>query len=311
MIRTSAIMKIGLLLTIVFAVTLLYNPQFVSAQGKPIFLYAAYNNLTSAATYPDYFATVRQLGTMLQDKIGRTVVVIVPAGDYVSSNEQVIDALANGRADIASLQTFAYMIAHESTNVGIVANPTVNGEPGYPAEFLTHNQTGIYELKDLDGVNLCWVGRPSMSGYIIPSLMLKAGGFTAGPGSRFVGSQNQVVSLIYSRQCTAGAVYVDARVVLQTQHPDVFAVERVVAISPSIPNPYGFSVADSVSPELRQSIATALVEIAKDPQGATLFQALGIQGLVQVDHSIFTGLEDLIVNAGMTPQEVWDTYIRQ
>ncbi len=71
------------------------------------------------------------------------------------------------------------------------------------------------------------------------------------------------------------------------------------------------SVADSVSPELRQSIATALVEISKDPQGAALFQALGIQGLVRVDHSIFTGLEDLIVDAGMTPQEVWDTYIRQ
>jgi len=307
MIRKSFITMTGLLLATVLTITPLRNAPHVSAKGQPVFLYVAYNNETGAS-YSDYFAAVRQLGEMLEERIGRKVVVEVPQGDPIRSNEQVIEALQKGKVDIAGLQLFAYLVAHESATVEIVANSTYNGVPTYFSQFLTHDQTGFDELSDLDSINLCWVDPLSVSGYIVPSLMLKAGGFTEAPESRYVGSHVAVVRLIYQRECEAGAAYVDAREPLLAELPDVYDIVQVVEVSPPIPHPYSFSVAESVSPDLRVSIATALVEISQDEDGAMLLQILGAQNLNQVDHSIFAGLESLIADAGMAPQDVWDTY---
>jgi phosphate/phosphite/phosphonate ABC transporter binding protein len=302
----SVITMTELLLATVLIITPLRNAPHVSAKGQPVFLYAVYNE--TGASYSDYFAAARQLGEMLGERIDRKVVVKVPQGDPILSNEKVINALQQGKVDIAGLQLFAYLVAHESANVEIVANSTYNGAPTYFSQFLAHDQTGFDELSDLDSINLCWVDPTSVSGYIVPSLMLKAGGVTEGLGSRYVGNHVAVVRLIYQRECEAGAGYVDAREPLLAELLDVYDIVQVVEVSPPIPHPYSFSVAENVSPDLRASIATALAEISLDEDGATLLQILGAQNLHQVDHSIFAGLESLIADAGMTPQDVWDTY---
>jgi phosphonate transport system substrate-binding protein len=306
MIRKLFITVIGLLLATVPTITSLHNAPHVSAKGQPVFLYLAYNE--TGASYSDYFAAARQLGEMLEERIGRKVVVKVPHGDPIRSNEQVVESFQKGKADIAGLQLFAYLVAHESANTEIVANSTYNGEPTYFAQFLAHDQTGFDELSDLDSINLCWVDPLSVSGYIVPSLMLKAEGVTEGSESWYVGNHVEVVRLIYQRDCEAGAAYVDAREPLLAELPDVYNIVQVIEVSPPIPNLYGFSVAESVSPDLRVSIGAALTEISLDEDGALLLQILGAQNLNQVDHSIFAGLESLIADTGMTPQDVWETY---
>jgi ABC-type phosphate/phosphonate transport system substrate-binding protein len=115
--------------------------------------------------------------------------------------------------------------------------------------------------------------------------------------------------MIYERSCDAGASYVDARDPLAWQFPDIYEVVPVIAVSPPIPNSHNFSVAEDISPELKLAIMTALLEISEDQEGVLLLQQLGFENIVQADHSIFAGLEALIFNAGLTPQEVWDTYI--
>jgi phosphonate transport system substrate-binding protein len=306
MIRKTTKTKIRLLLAIVFIFSTLLTIQSAAAVEKPLFLYLAYSD--TGLSYPEFFSSAQQLGQMLEEKIGRKVVAIVPHGDPKWSNDHVIRALRQGRADISGLARFAYLVAHDTANAELVVNSTLFGQVAYHAQIMTHNQTGYSDLSALNGVDICWGESISVSSYIVPSIMLKAAGVTPGTGSQFVGIHSTVVEMIYTRNCDAGASYADARNSLVGQYPDVFEVVQVIGVSPLIPNYSGFSVAEGTPMGLKSAITTALLEIAQDETGVVLLGKLGYQDIVQADHSIFVGLEELISNAGMTPQEVWDTY---
>jgi len=307
MIRKSSIINIGLLLAILFTITPLYTFQYVSAKGKPIFLYIAYHQELEVS-YSDYYRTALELGQLLGEKIEREVVVKVPPGNTIGSNERVIKAHRKGKADVSGMQLFAYLVAYETAKVEIAVNSTYGGGSTFYSQFLTHDQTGFDKLDDLADQNFCWGEPLSVSGYIVPSLMLEAEGLTAGPDSQHYDSHVEVVQGLYYRSCVAGATYVDARGRLPAgEYPDVYEVVQVVEVSPPIPHT-GFSIAKNVPKKLRIAIATALVEISQDEDGAMLLQTLGYQDLSLVDHSLFNEIETLMANAGMTAQEVWDAY---
>ncbi|MBI5840695.1 MAG: phosphate/phosphite/phosphonate ABC transporter substrate-binding protein [Chloroflexi bacterium] len=308
MYRKSVFKSIALLL---LAVLILATPQPVQSAGKgkaPISLYIAYNS--NNIPYAEYFAAARQLGQMIEEKMGRNVVVKVPHGDWVTSHDKVIKAIQRDKADMAWLMWSAYMVTHDTANAQIAINPVYTGQTYYQAQILTHDQAGILDLADIEGRSICWVDPLSVSGYVIPSLMLMAANVTPEADPQFIGSHQGVVRVLYERQCDAGATFVDAREGLLEEFPDIYTVVPVVADSPPIPH-NGFAFAEDFPADQKDVIVQALVEISETEEGLELLKVItgpAIDRLTPVDHSIYSGMDTLFMEAGLTAEQVWETY---
>ena len=118
---------------------------------------------------------------------------------------------------MTSLATAAYILAADQKSgpgrpgLGAQRQRLLQGRRSSPGP-----DTGIKTLADLKGKTFARVDPLSTSGWIIPSLMLKAAGINAGTDMKIVdaGSHPAVVTAVYTGQADAGACFVDARTLI-------------------------------------------------------------------------------------------------
>lgn len=200
-----------------------------------------------------------------------TGIVIEPfvATEYAG----VIEALSADppKAHIASLATFAYLVAAER---GVAEAELVSvrfGSPTYNGQIFVRADSGIETLADLAGKTFCRPDPLSTSGWIIPSIELQAAGVNPETDLAEIvdaGSHDAAVAGVYNGDCDAGSSYVDARSNLEEDYADVMEVLKVINVSVDIPND-GVQYHPSVSQELREQINGALIAMPATEAGAT------------------------------------------
>ncbi len=203
---------------------------------------------------------------MIFDKTGLVVEALV-ATEYAG----VIEAMQSDppSAQMASLATFAYVVAADR---GVAEAELVSvrfGRPFYDGQIIANVDSDIDSIADLAGKSFARPDPLSTSGWIIPSLTMRAQGLD--PDSDLTqivdaGGHTGVVSAVYNGDVDAGATFVDARGNIEEDFPDVFERVEVIEVSAPIPND-GVQFHPSVSDELREQIIAALLEIAADPAG--------------------------------------------
>ena len=177
----------------------------------------------------------------------------------------------------------------------------------YPSQLLAHAGSGIPDFYAMAGRSLCWVDPQSNSGYIVPSLMLIAAGLDPGENAFFSFGHDAVVDNIYQQHCEAGAAFLDARDLLADQYPDVFDVVLQIGISAQIPNT-GFVAAGSFDTGQLDGIKNALLAIAGTPEGAAWLNILFSADLRPIDHTAYQGMEALLEDASLTPEQAWGRF---
>ena len=182
----------------------------------------------------------------------------------------VIEALRSDppAAHMASLATFAYVMA---ADMGVAEAALVSvryGNPFYNGQIIARADSGIKKLTDLKGKTFARPDPLSTSGWIIPMITLKAAGVDPERDMKVVdaGSHDAVVAAVYNGEVAGGACYVDARTRIEKDHPDVMEKVAVIEVSINIPND-GVQFHPSVSEDLRGKIVTALLEIAATEEG--------------------------------------------
>jgi len=144
----------------------------------------------------------------------------------------VIEALRSSppTAQMSSLATFAYVMAADMGVSKAVLVSVRNKSAFYNGQFITRAGSGIKKLADLKGKTFARVDALSTSGWIIPMITMKAAGIDPEKDIKVVdaGSHPGVVSAVYSGDVDAGACFVDARTLIQKDHPDV--MEKVVVL---------------------------------------------------------------------------------
>lgn len=231
-----------------------------------------------------------------------TGIVIEPfvATEYAG----VIEALSADppKAHIASLATFAYLVAAERNAAEAELVSVRFGSPTYTGQIFVRADSGIESLADLAGKTFCRPDPLSTSGWIIPSIELQAAGINPDTDLAEVvdsGSHNAAIAGVYNGDCDAGSSYVDARSNLEGDYPDVMEVIKVIHISVEIPND-GVQYHPSVPRELRDQINTALMEMSETEEGA---EALDIayewSELILRDDSFYDPFRQVLDAAGV------------
>lgn len=208
------------------------------------------------------------LKTWILQQTGLHVTMQVPTS-YIA----VVEAFGSKRVDLAILNTFGYILAHDKYGAEALLIG-VNGERSeYWGQIITKDPR-IKSLQDLNGKKFAYVDPASTSGYVLPAKLIKDAKIKLGE-TVFAGKHDSVVTMVYQGRVDAGATYhtpaengepQDARRLVLAQYPDVFEKVRILQLTSPIPSdPVVFR--KDLAPEIRAKLISALKSFGSTPEG--------------------------------------------
>ena len=216
----------------------------------------------------------------------------------------VIEAMCSDppKAHIASLATFSYVLAAEKGCAEAALVSVRYGSAVYNGQIFVRADSGIETLADLEGKTFCRPDPLSTSGWIIPSITLKAAGVDPDTGLAEIvdaGSHDAAIAGVYNGDCDAGSSYVDARSNLEEDYPDVMDVIKIIEISADIPND-GVQFVTGFDPEMKETIVQALLALVETEEGRDLLSvAYSWNELIEKDDSFYDPFRQVLDAAGV------------
>lgn len=250
------------------------------------------------------------ISDMLHEATGYYFDTIV-ATDYPS----VIEGMCSDPPEVqmASLATFAYIVAADRGCADVALLSARNGSPTYNGQFITHVDTGLTSLEDVaatEGLTWCRSEPTSTSSWVIPTIMLGGVG-VEDPNTHFAdivdtGGHDSTVAGVYNGTCDIGATWIDARTTQEETYPDVMDVVVVIGIEPDIPND-GVQFIPDFPADLRAEIVAALDAMDETEEGV---EALGIaynwSELIPAEDTVYDPFRQILNAAGIDPLTFMD-----
>jgi phosphonate transport system substrate-binding protein len=221
----------------------------------------------------------------------------------------VIEAMCSDPPEthMASLATFAYVLAADKGCAEAELVSVRFGSPTYNGQFIVRADSGLNSVADLTGKTFCRADPLSTSSWIIPMLTMRAEGINTDTDLAEVvdaGSHDAVAAGVYDGTCDAGATYVDARTRIEEDYPDVMEQVVVLAVTEDIPND-GVQYVPSFPRELRDKINDALLKIAETEEGQeALTTAYQWDALEKHDDTFYDPFRQVLQAAGMSVEDL-------
>lgn len=247
-------------------------------------------------------AGFEDVAAILYDETGLVIEPFV-ATEYAG----VIEALSADppKAHMASLATFAYLVASARDVADVALVSERYGSPSYNGQIITRADSGINDIEDLAGKTFCRPDPLSTSGWIIPMVTMQAAGINTDTDLAEVvdaGSHDAVAAGVYDGTCDAGSTYIDVRSSMEEDYPDIMEVTKVINVSVDIPND-GVQFSPAVPAEIREPIVNALLTINETEEGlAAIDAAYEWTKLVAKDDSFYDPFRQVLDAAGIDPE---------
>lgn len=226
--------------------------------------------------------SANELGKLLEERTGYHFESRVS-----TSYSLVVEALGAEQCDIAFLNTFGYVLAHDKYGAEPMLVVIRNGRLSYRGQIIaTANYEGgdLDTLNDLRGKRFAFVNPNSTSGYLYPAGLLKVHGID--PDRDFeqavnAGSHFNVVMAVYQGQVDAGATFTDARDLVLKDYPNVKEKVKVLTYTDKIPNDT-VTVRKGLPLPMKDKLKNALMDLSRYEKGRRLMmQAYEITGFIE------------------------------
>jgi phosphonate transport system substrate-binding protein len=246
------------------------------------------------------------LETYLKKDLGLEVSVELPV-NYVA----VVEAFGSKRADVAIINTFGYILAHEKYNVEAHLKLMNRGRDEYYGQIMARVD-GPKTIKELEGKKFAFVDPASTSGYLLPMRLFKQEKIKI-KEHLFAGRHDSVVTAVYQKQVDAGAAFYtppdedgtpkDARMLIKAQYPDVFDKVKILKLTGPIPNdPVAFR--KDLPEELKKKITDSLVRYIKTEEGKkTMYNLYHITDFKVANDQDYDKVRGYLKDLGQTAQD--------
>jgi len=247
-------------------------------------------------------AAAQGVADLLQAETGLFFETFV-ATDYTAAIEA--ECSDPPRAQMGSLATFALITAADRGCAEPALIASRRGSLTYTGQIVARADSGIESLADITGHTFCATEPTSTSGWIIPSVMLRAAGVDVDNLEvTYAGGHDAAILGVYNGECDAGASFVDARTLIEGDYADVMDVVNVIEVSIDIPND-GVQFVNSFDPEMKQQIVDALLKIAGTEAGAeALNAAYQWDGLEAHGNEFYDPFRQLLDAAGVSAEDL-------
>jgi phosphonate transport system substrate-binding protein len=187
---------------IAIAATVTVSPQPVRADDCPTggtvrFGVEPYD--TAARLVPIY----EKIGKLISDKVGCKVEVFVATGYNAE-----IEAMRNGKLELAEFGPLGYVLAHQVAKAeAVAAFGAADGKPvTYWASVITYPSSGIKTVADIRGHSFAFSDAASTSGHLFPAYGLRKAGLDPDQDVKaiYAGSHTASFEAIYNHKVDAG-----------------------------------------------------------------------------------------------------------
>lgn len=229
----------------------------------------------------------------------------------------VVEAFGTKRADVASMNTFGYILAHQKYGAQAKLTLIRHGESTYRSQFIVKADSPYKKLEDLAGKKIAYVDPASMSGYLLPLHSMKQRGVKA-KDMVFSMKHDNVVTMVYTGQVDAGATFYsppfkdtegklsieDARRLVKTQYPDIEEKVRILELTGEIPNdPIVFRA--GLPEEMKQVVIEAMGKFIETDEGKMTFVNMyGANGFKVASDDDYKGIKEMLASLGMDLQKI-------
>ena len=222
----------------------------------------------------------------------------VPAS-YVA----VVEAFGSKRADISVMNSFGYLMANKKYGAQARLTTIRYGEDSYRGQIITHVDTGIKTVKDLNGKKFAFTDAASTSGYMFPLKVLNENNVKLG-GRVFAVKHDVVATMVYQKQVDAGATYYsapsksgeirDARARIKTQFPDIEEKVKIIAITEPIKNdPFVFR--KGMPEVMANKIISSIKKYLSTEEGKKVFETIyGVEAVADTSDADYDGLRKMV-----------------
>lgn len=214
---------------------------------------------------------VAPLAEMLSQELGIKVKPFT-AVNYVS----VVEGLGSGQVDFGFIPPFSYILANSESDAQVILTALgKDGLPSYKSQFMARVDSGITDLSDLWGKKVAFVDPSSASGYLYPAAHLVGLGYDIDKDIKtvFAGGHDKALQAVLNRDVDVAAAFVDVRVRYPQDFPTAAEEVAVIGYTQDIPS-VTVTVRGDMQAEMSERIASALLAIAKDPEGLKMLKEL-------------------------------------
>lgn len=246
-----------------------------------------------------------KLALALEKEIGLKFKINIPVS-FVA----VVEALGTKRADMALMNTFGYLLAHDRYGARVRLIGMFKGDDVYYGQIIAHVD-GPKTLEDLNGKRFAFVDPASTSGHLLAAKLFKDKGIKP-KEVMFAGRHDSVALMVYQKRVDAGATFhavpsngvpQDARKLIAAEHPDVFDKVRILAKTGPIPNdPIVFRKEFPL--ELQEKIVAAMKKYIKTPEGTVVMDGLyHMDGLKDASDADYTQIREMLKDVGQSASD--------
>jgi len=154
---------------------------------------------TAARLVPIY----EKIGKLISDKVGCKVEVFVATGYNAE-----IEAMRNGKLELAEFGPLGYVLAHQVAKAeAVAAFGATDGKPvTYWASVITYPSSGIKSVADIRGHSFAFSDAASTSGHLFPAYGLRKAGLDPDQDVKaiYAGSHTASFEAIYNHKVDAG-----------------------------------------------------------------------------------------------------------
>jgi phosphonate transport system substrate-binding protein len=253
-----------------------------SAEAAPTLRFSVAAVESPRDTYAAYSRLVERIGNRLG-----TEVELVQRRTY----REVNDLLASGRLDVALVCTGGYLdlLARAPGAVELLAVPQVDGASTYQSLIVVPSRSPAQKIEDLEGKRFAFTDELSLSGrtYLVRYLQ-----DLGRDPKRFFSSITYTRSHDRSIQATArglvdgAAVHSIVYAHMLERDPRLATRLRVIQRSP----PFGMMpvvVSTRLPPDARERLRRVLVDLALDPEGVAVLEALQVESFGPAPAGLF------------------------
>jgi phosphonate transport system substrate-binding protein len=251
------------------------------------------------------------IAAKLNELTGYTFEVVIP-----NSYTALIEAMASGNAHVGFMPTLAYLLGKQAEAMDVQLVVVRNGSDFYGAQFLANVDSGFTPyfdpetntntadaataLAQFDGKRPCFTDPLSVSGYVIPSGVLKEQGVSFKTPAAVQGHPAVVAALYVGGICDFGATYIDARTSDKT-HADVFERIQVIWRTDNIIPNDNVSFSTAMPEEIGMKVKEGLLAMSDSEDGREILKNAGyeIEGLKEAEDSFYDAFRSALQASGV------------
>ena len=215
----------------------------------------------------------------------------------------VVEAFGSNRVDIGVMNSFGYLMANKKYGATAKLKVIRYGHDYYQGQIIAHADSGIKNVKDIQGKRFAFTDPSSTSGHMFPLKILKENNVNPGQ-TVFLNKHDNVVISVYQGRVDAGATYYsapsptgkirDARARVKTQFPDVEEKVKIITVTEKIPNdPFVFR--KGLPEEISKKFIGALKKYLMTEAGRAAFQRIySVEGVMETSDQAYNGLRNVI-----------------